>query len=312
MKDAVPILQRAYEAGITFFDTARGYTDSERKIGEALSAVRDRIVIATKSGATSRDLIWRDLETSLRHLRTDYVDLFQLHNPGKLPDPQDRTSSYAGLLEAREQGLVRLIGITNHKIHLSRKAILSGHYETLQYPLSAISDEQDLSLISLAKERGVGIIAMKALCGGLLTHIPLAFAFLRQYPNVVPIWGIQRMEELEEVIALDNEPPVMDETMKALLDQNRTDLSGEFCRGCGYCLPCPAEIPIPLAARMYFLLRRAPTRNFLTPEWLEKMRKVQACQECGACAERCPYGLDPRILLPGMLEDFERMYADHP
>jgi len=310
MEDAVPILQRAYEAGITFFDTARGYTDSEKKIGEALGSVRNEIVIATKSGATTRDGIWKDLETSLRELKTDWVDLLQLHNPKELPDPENASSSYAALMEAKEQGVIHHIGITNHKIHAAKEAIASGLYESLQFPLSAISDEQDLSLIALAREVDMGVIAMKALCGGLLTNIPLAFSFLRQYDNVVPIWGIQRMEELEEFLRLDADPPVMDEDMKECLEKDRQELSGEFCRGCGYCLPCPADIPIPMAARMSFLLRRAPAHRFLTQEWLEKMQRIEECQDCGACAERCPYGLDPRKLLPGMLEDYETLYAD--
>lgn len=309
MDEAILILRRAHEAGITFFDTARGYTDSEEKMGRALSGVRHEILIATKSGASTREGILRDLKTSLKALNTDHVDLMQLHNAGKLPDLNDSESPYAGLLQARSEGLIRHLGITCHKYSVAVEAVKSGLFETLQYPFSALSDDKELGLIPLCKEHDVGFIAMKALCGGLLTDIRSAFAFFQQYDNAVPIWGIQRMEELGEFLSLDRHPPRMDDALRAKLDKDRLELGKSFCRGCGYCLPCPAEIPLPLATRMYFLLRRAPVQSFLNEEWLGKMRKIQECQHCGKCAERCPYGLDPQSMLPEMLKDYEEMYG---
>jgi predicted aldo/keto reductase-like oxidoreductase len=162
----------------------------------------------------------------------------------------------------------------------------------------------DLELIGVCRENDVGLIAMKALSGGLLTDARLAFAALRQYDNVVPIWGIQRESELAEFLALEADPPLLDDDMRGAIEREKTELSGDFCRGCGYCLPCPVEIPISMAARMGLLLRRSPSARFLAPEWQEQMRRIEDCLECGECSERCPYGLDTPALLKKMLADY--------
>jgi predicted aldo/keto reductase-like oxidoreductase len=305
LEQACTILREAYEGGITFFDTARGYSDSEEKIGCALSDVRSEIILATKSsGAGDKASLLERLEISLRHLRTDYVDLLQLHNPRTLPDPDDPDSLYGGLLEARRRGMARCIGITNHKLDSAIEAAQSGLYDTVQFPLSAISADRDLELIDVCRQQGVGLIAMKALSGGLLTDARLAFAALRQYDNVIPIWGIQRESELAEFLALEADPPPLDDEMQAAIEREKNELAGDFCRGCGYCLPCPVEIPIPMAARMAFLLRRSPSARLVSPEWQEQMRRIEDCLECGQCRERCPYELDTPALLKKMLQDY--------
>ena len=304
-EQARTILWQAYEGGITFFDTARSYSDSEEKIGDALSGVRSEIVLATKSsGASDRASLLERLEVSLKNLRTGYVDLLQLHNPRTLPDPADPDSLYGGLLEARRRGMTRYIGITNHKLDNAIAAARSGLYDTVQFPLSAISADKDLDLIDVCRQNDVGLIAMKALSGGLLTDARLAFAALRQYENVVPIWGIQRESELAQFLALEADPPLVDDVMRAAIEREKIELSGDFCRGCGYCLPCQVEIPIPMAARMAYLMRRAPSERFLTPEWQEQMMRIEDCLECGQCSERCPYDLDTPALLKKMLRDY--------
>ena len=310
MGEAVRILRRAYEAGITFYDTARVYTDSEEKIGNALADVRDSIVIATKSGASSKSALLADIETSLRALRTDHVDLLQLHNPSAFIDPEDRDSAYAGLVEARDKGIARFIGITSHSLERATAAVDSGLFDTLQYPLCTLSSAEDLALIDRCREANMGVIAMKPLSGGLITNVRAAFAFLRQFENVVPIWGVQHMGELEELLELDANPPSLDEDMRAVIERDRRELGDRFCRGCGYCLPCPAEIPIPMAARMGLLLRRMPYRQFLLDDWRERMHRIENCQDCGECRERCPYGLDPPVMLRAMLEDYDRFYLE--
>ncbi len=311
MPEAVCILRSAYDAGVNFFDTARVYTDSEEKIGQALSDIRDKIVIATKTHAHTKAELFESLETSLRNLRTDYVDLLQLHNPDPLPDPNDDDSAYAGLKEAQRKGMVRFIGMTNHRREIAVAAIESGLYDTIQYPLSYLSAPDDLALIDTCRAADLGIIAMKALSGGLITNARAAFAFFRQHENAVPIWGIQRMSELEEFIEMEANPPAMDDEMLAAIEKDCRELAGDFCRGCGYCQPCPQEIPISMAARMSLLLRRMPHQGFMTEAWQEKMRRINNCTECGFCREHCPYGLDTPALLKKQLADYERFYQEH-
>jgi aryl-alcohol dehydrogenase-like predicted oxidoreductase len=299
------ILRQAYEGGINFYDTARGYSDSEEKIAYALSDVRDDILIATKaSRARDRAAVMRCIETSLVKLQTDHVDILQLHNPPTWPDPDDPESAYAGLLEAQRMGMTRYIGISNHKLALALQAARSGLYDSVQFPLSAISSEQDFALADVCREHDVGLIAMKAMSGGLLTDARLAFAALRPYENIVPIWGIQRERELGEFLALEAEPPSMDDVMREAIEQEKIELAGDFCRGCGYCLPCTVDIPINTAARMGLLLRRSPSARWLSPEWQEQMKRIEDCVDCGQCKERCPYGLDIPALLHRMLDDY--------
>lgn len=302
------ILRKAYQAGITFYDTARGYSDSEAKLAYALGDVRDEIYIATKaSGAKDRDDVLRKIETSLETLGTDHVDLLQLHNPRALPDPEDAQSLYRGLVEAREQGMARYIGLSNHRRDLAEQAVRSGLYDTLQFPLSAISSDADLALPALCLEHDVGLIAMKAMSGGLLTDARVAFAALRRFPNVVPIWGIQRLSELDEFLALEANPPALDEALQAAIERDRAELAGDFCRGCGYCLPCSVDIPINMAARISYLMRRSPSARFLEPEWQEQMERINDCIECGLCKERCPYELDVPALLKRQLAEYTEM-----
>ncbi len=305
LAQARTILRQAYAGGINFFDTARGYSDSEEKIGYALSDARADIILATKSsGASNRASLLERLDISLQNMKTDYVDILQLHNPSTLPDPDDPDSLYSGLLEAQRQGMTRFIGVTNHKLENAVEAARSGLYDIVQFPLSAISSAADLELIDVCREHDVGLLAMKALCGGLITDARLAFAALRQYENVVPLWGIQRERELAEFLTLEADPPSLNDEMQAKIEREKAALVGNFCRGCGYCLPCPADIPISMAARMAFLLRRSPSARLLTPEWQEQMRRIEDCTECGECSERCPYDLDTPALLKRMLQDY--------
>ena len=309
--EAKCILRRAYEAGITFFDTARMYTDSEEKIGYALSDVRSQIVIATKSHAKDKKTLLEHLETSLRNLKTDYIDLYQLHNPKELPQESDEEGLYAALVEAKKKGLIRHIGITNHSNKLAMEAAVSGMYETIQFPLNTLSSEEDLQLIAACKERNIGVIAMKGLSGGLITNAATTFSFLRQYDNVVPIWGIQRMSELEQFIVMEKNPPVLDDAMWEAIRKDRSELAGDFCRGCGYCMPCPVGIEIPTQARISLLLGRAPYQPFLEDSFKEKMDRINQCIECGQCKSHCPYQLDTPNLLKRELKRYQEFYAAH-
>ena len=303
-EEAAKLLRKAFDGGIDYFDTARYYTDSEEKMGLALADVRDQIIISTKTAAKTAADFWKDLHTSLTLLKTDHIDIYQFHNPNFVPKPEDGTGLIEAMTEAKTQGKIRFIGITNHGLPRAKEAIECGLYDTLQFPLSYLSTDAELELSRLCKEANLGLIAMKALSGGLITDSATACAFLAQYGNIVPIWGIQREKELDEFLAYSVKTPELTEEMKLRIAQDRQELSGEFCRGCGYCMPCPVGIEINNCARMSLLLRRAPQSVHLNAEWQAKMMKVKECRHCGRCKSKCPYHLDTPELLRKNLEDY--------
>lgn len=309
--DAVKLVRRAYESGINYFDTANAYTDSEEKLGAALHDVRHEVILSTKSGGGDKKTVQTHIEESLRRLQTDYIDLFQFHNPAQLPDPEDPDGPFAAVLEAKQKGYIRHIGITNHRLKVARAAIDSGNFETMQFPFCYLAAPQDLEIVEKCKAADMGFIAMKGLSGGLLNNAEACYAFMQEYPNVVPIWGIQREEELDQWLELTARDPHVTPEIQAVIDKDRKELAGNFCRSCGYCLPCTAGIDIPQAARMSALLRRSPYQPYMSDEWYAKMHKIEECVHCDACKSRCPYGLDTPALLQAMLKDYDVFYAEH-
>lgn len=306
------LLRRAYEAGVNFFDTARSYSDSEEKMGLALSDVREKIFIATKTPSTTVEGFWKDLETSLRLLKTDYIDVYQFHNPAFCPKPGDGTGLYEAMEEAKAQGKIRHIGITNHRLWVAEEAVRSGLYETLQFPFCYLATQKDIDLVNLCKEQNVGFICMKGLSGGLITNAAAAYAWQEEFDNTLPIWGVQREEELEEFLGYmmaENPPSMEDPAIKATIEKDRRELIGNFCRSCGYCLPCPANINIPQCARMSQLIRRSPSANWLTPEAQAMMLNIENCRNCGHCQSKCPYELNTPALLRQNLEDYKNILA---
>lgn len=305
METAVKILQRAYDGGMRFFDTARAYSDSEEKCGIALSEVREDIFIATKSQSKTVEDVRADLETSLRLLKTDYIDIYQFHCVDKCYKRGDGTGMYELMEELKEKGVIRHIGITTHRISVAEEIIESGLYETLQYPLSYLSTEREIALVEKCKKANMGFIGMKGLAGGLLTDAMACFAFMSQFDNVIPIWGIQHENELDEWLSFMDEPVYMDERIRDFIKKEREELSEKFCRSCGYCMPCPRNIVIRQCARMSLMLRRAPSNVWLSEKWQEEMQKIKTCIGCGQCKSRCPYELDVPELLKENLADYE-------
>ena len=303
--EAVALLRQARDGGINFFDTARAYSDSEIKLGEAFGGAWQDIIIATKTQAKDAATLKRDLEISLGNLKCDCIDIYQLHNMQFVP-AQDH-ELYQALLEAQSTGKIRFIGLTTHKLDIAKEAVESGLYDTIQYPLSCLSDDEELEMAERCQELNIGVIAMKAMAGGLLPSASLSMAYLRHLENVVPIWGMQFAHEVEEVLALEKTPPVLanDPELKARIDEQRQTLTGNFCRGCGYCLPCPANIQLNTIVRLPQLLRRSPWKERYSENFRAEMAKIEQCIHCGACKTRCPYGLDAEVMIVEALEDWK-------
>ena len=312
MDTAERILKKAYEGGMTYFDTARSYSDSEEKIGNALShdpSIRAKITIATKTPSKTPEAFWKDLETSLQKLQTDYIDVYQFHMAERCYRPGDGTGMYECMQEAKEEGRIRHIGITAHKILVAREAAESGLYETLQFPFSYLSGKQEQELVEICRQNEVGFIAMKGLAGGLINRSDAAMAFMSQYDNVVPIWGIQKESELEEWLSYMENTPSMTGEIREFIEKEIAELSGDFCRGCGYCMPCPMGITINQCARISLMLRRAPSANWLSEYWQNEMKKIETCINCRQCVSRCPYELDTPSLLKKNYEDYKKVLA---
>jgi len=303
-EEAAKLLLKAFDRGFQYFDTARDYTDSEEKMGYALHKIRPQLFIATKTHAKDAKKFWTDLETSLRLLQTDYIDVYQFHNPSFVPKPGEENGLYEAALKAQQEGKIRFIGITNHRMPVALEAVASGLYATMQYPFSYLANEEELALVARTKEAKMGFIAMKGMAGGLLPDGRVSYAFMSKFDHVLPIWGIQRDRELEQFLSCQDNPPVLDDAMQALIAKNKKELVGGFCRSCGYCLPCPVGIDIPQAARMSLLLRRFPTHLNLTPERQANMALIPKCLHCNHCKDNCPYGLDTPELLKANYADY--------
>lgn len=307
---AVSIIRRAYEGGMQFFDTARAYSDSEEKLGLAMEIYpRDSYYIASKTGAKTPEGFWKDLETSLKLLKTDYLDIYQFHCAGVSYAPGDGSGMYECMLEAKAQGKIRHIGITAHKIQVAFDAVESGLYETIQFPLSYLSSDKELELVKKSREKNMGYIAMKGLAGGLINQAKPAMAFMSQFDNVLPIWGVQKEEELDDWLSFMDQCPEMDDEIRAFVEREKKELAGDFCRGCGYCMPCPAGIMINQCARMSLMLRRAPSKDWLTEEMQAEMKKIENCLHCNQCSGKCPYELDTPKLLEKNYEDYKKVLA---
>lgn len=308
MEEAVRILRAAYDGGMIFFDTARAYSDSEEKLGVAFDGMRDKVFISSKTMATTPEKFWEDLDTTLEKLRTDYVDIYQFHCVKQCYKPDDGTGMYEAMVKAKEQGKIRHIGITAHKIGVAEEIVASGLYETLQFPFSYLASDRDIALVRSCEAAGMGYIAMKGLSGGLLNNAEACMGFMSQY-EVLPIWGIQRMEELEQWLGFFTREISYTDEIRSFVERDRKELMGEFCRGCGYCSPCTVGIVINQCARMSQMIRRAPSQAWLTDYWKTEMARIDECIDCGMCKTRCPYELDIPTLLRKNLADYREILA---
>ena len=298
--EAVAVVKKCLDLGITFLDTANGYTTSEARIGKAIKGRRHEVIIATKSHARSREGVENDLELSLERLGVDDIDLYQFHGVSdsrSLEMVLDPKGPMAVVEDAKKAGMIKHIGVTSHQIDVAKEAVKSDRFETLMFPFNFIACEPAGELLPLCREHDVGFIAMKPLAGGALDNVTIAFKYLFQFPDVLPIPGIEKPQEIEEIARVLEGPWEMSEAEQREMQRLRDELGTRFCRRCDYCQPCTQEIPISTVMVVSSAVNRLPTERLFTGMFAAAVEKAANCTECGDCEERCPYQLPIRKML---------------
>ncbi|WP_371374604.1 aldo/keto reductase [Sporomusa aerivorans] len=306
MEEAGKVLLAALDAGINFIDTARAYTDSEEKIGRYAAGRRNEYYLATKSMARTKDAMAQDINTSLANMKTGYIDIYQMHNV-KTDQEWDAVmapdGALAALKEAQAAGKIGHIGITSHNVDMLVRAVKAGEFSTVQVPFNCVEQGAMKELFPLAQAADVGIIGMKPLGGGLLSHVDLALRFVLQQPGVVAIPGMDRVEHVAQNLAPAIDfTPLTDEEL-AQLKAEAEKLGANFCRRCGYCMPCVAGIDIPQMFIFHLQYTRYDLKTAIPQRYQGSKVKASSCIECGECEARCPYNLPIRERMKQVARD---------
>ncbi|MBN2238983.1 MAG: aldo/keto reductase [Dehalococcoidales bacterium] len=290
---AVQVVRRCIDLGINFIDTANGYTTSEERIGKAIKGQRENLIIATKTGGRDAKTAQEHLDLSLKRLQTDYIDIYQFHG---VSTPEHMKAVFEGGLyevaeKAKKAGKIRHISVTSHSMDMSKELVKTDKFETLMFPFNFITNEPMEELIPLCRQHDVGFIAMKPMAGGMLENAAVAFKYLFKIPDVLPLVGIEKVEEIDEIAALAEGPQEMTEAEKAQMQALVDELGKIFCRRCDYCQPCQQGIRISgvLTSRSFF--KRMPPERFFGEMMTPTIAKAAECIQCGECESRCPYNL---------------------
>ena len=300
------LMEELVAHGVNYIDTARGYTVSEAYLGEALCGLRDRFVLATKSMARTKEAMARDIETSLANLRTDHIDLYQVHNPSlsELEQVVAPGGALEALLEAKAAGKIRHIGVTAHMAAVFERALTLPWVETVMFPYNIV-ETQGEALMKRAHEQGVGFICMKPLAGGALEDATLAMRFIAQNPDVsVVIPGMCDVREVRQNIdAFENTAPLTKDEL-AQIETIRKELGTQFCRRCNYCQPCTAGISMSGIFVLEGYLNRYGLGDWARQRYAAMAKKAGDCVGCGVCETRCPYQLPIRDMLKRCKAEF--------
>ena len=300
------LMEELVAHGVNYIDTARGYTVSEAYLGEALVGLRDRFVLATKSMARTKEAMARDIETSLQNLRTDHIDLYQVHNPSlaELEQVVAPGGALEALLEAKAAGKIRHIGVTAHMATVFERALTLPWVETVMFPYNIV-ETQGEALMKRAHEQGVGFICMKPLAGGALEDAALAMRFIAQNPDVsVVIPGMCDVREVRQNIdAFENTAPLTEGEL-ARIETIRKELGTQFCRRCNYCQPCTAGISMSGIFVLEGYLNRYGLGDWARQRYAAMAKKAGDCVGCGVCETRCPYQLPIRDMLKRCKAEF--------
>ena len=300
------LMERLCALGVNYIDTARGYTVSEQYLGEALEGLRDRFVVATKSMARTREAMARDIDISLHNLRTDYIDLYQVHNPSldELKAVCAPGGALEALMQAKAEGKVRHLGVTAHTAAVFEYALSLDWVETIMFPYNIV-ETQGEALIHRCAQQGVGFICMKPLAGGALEDARLALRFIAQNRDVsVVIPGMYDVREVDENIAAATDTSPLTQAELEKIETIRRELGTQFCRRCNYCQPCTAGISISGIFVLEGYLERYGLGDWARQRYAAMDKKAGDCVGCGACEKRCPYELPIRQMLARCKQEF--------
>ncbi len=305
---AIEVVRRCLDLGINFLDTANGYTTSEERIGKAVKGRRDKVIIATKTGARDRKTAEEHLKLSLKRLQTDYIDIYQFHGvstPEHLKTVLEG-GLYAMAEEAKKAGIIRHISITSHSMDMAKQEVQTDLFDTVMFPFNVITSEPADELLPLCRKHDVGFLAMKPMAGGMLENATIAFKYLRQFPDVLTLVGMEKIAEVEEGVKLFEGPLEMTDAEKTKMQAMIDDLGKKFCRRCDYCQPCTSGIPISMVMTAQSFFKRMPPERFFGGMFDEAMKKATGCVECGECETRCPYNLP----IMEMVAEYAKWYYD--
>ena len=300
------LMHKLMAAGVNYIDSARGYTVSEEYIGYALEGIRDKFVLATKSMARDKEGMARDIDISLKNFRTDYIDLYQFHNPNmqQLEQILAPGGAMEAMLEAKAAGKIGHIGITLHSLDVFKKVLEYDWVESVMYPYNIVENQGEETIAKCA-EKNIGFIAMKPLAGGALEDATLAMRFICANPNVsVVIPGMAEEKELNQNMAAANDPAPLSAEELEQMDKIRKELGGNFCRRCGYCAPCTSGIGIPAALIAEGYSLRYGLQEYAQQRYAASGNPASTCVDCGLCEERCPYHLPIRQMLKRVAQTF--------
>ncbi|MFC1905528.1 aldo/keto reductase [Chloroflexota bacterium] len=306
--DAIAVVKRCLEMGINFIDTANSYTTSEDRIGQAISEKRSSFFLATKSHARTCDEIEKHLKLSLKRLGVLYIDLYQFHGVNdfnSLDIVSDPHGPMAVVEEAKRAGIVKHIGISSHQIDVAKRAVESDRFETIMFPFNFITADTADELLPLSRAHDVGFIAMKPLAGGMLDNATIAFKYLFQFSDVLPIPGIEKISEAEEIIKVLEGSREMSDAEQQEMNRIKDEIGPRFCHRCDYCQPCTQEIPISTVMSAKSFFKRLPPERVFSQMVDLRMEKAATCTECGECEIRCPYNLPIREMIAAQVKWYE-------
>ena len=310
--EAIRVVRRSIELGVTLIDTAHNYGTSEERIGRAIAGRREGLILATKSWARDSQTFRQELETSFERLGVEHIDLFQFHNVTSKEAYQQILYPGGPLdiaREAKAANRIGHIGVSSHSLELSLEMVESGNFETLMFPFNFVTDEAVEKLLPACRENDVGFIAMKPLGGGILENATLDFKYLQQFPDVVPIPGIETIGEIEEIVSIMEGPEELTAEERAEMERIRRDVGTRFCRRCGYCQPCPQGINISLMMHLRSFAKRLPEERVFGEWGGTIVASVEKCADCGECEAKCPYALPIREVIAENVVWYEQEMA---